>query len=334
MDKRSMPTRRECLFYSAGVVALATGASPGRAAGEETSNRRPPTPQAGGKLDVLVPPRLGLDTYALHRTLTAKDASLRKDLWWVIDQLAELRLTGLQIDPSHFPGLEEETLGRLREAVRPHGYYVEFGMGGWDIERLRQRIKLTARFGGRALRTFCGDERNTPEQLSFFLEAAPPAFRQAAETAEEYGVDIAIENHGDFTTAQMKQLIERADHPRVGICFDTANALFRDEDPLASAKELLPYTNSMHLKDWTMSRAPDGSHRWTEAVLGEGQVPIREILRMAVQMQPGLYIALETPVWPSDDERETVEREQRHVAACARAANRFLQELGVSHAKS
>lgn len=321
------PTRRAVLGAAAGLVT----ANAVRTARAEEAGDGPLSGHALGT--VLVPPRLGLDTYALHRALTAKDPKLRKDLWWVIDQLDELGLTGLQIDPSHFPGQDPQVLVRLSAAMRPRGRYVEFGMGGWGLDRLKERIRLTARFGGRALRTFCGSEESPPDQIAFFLEAAPPALREAGETAEDYGVDIAVENHGDFTTQQMLTLIERTNHPRVGVCFDTGNALFRDEDPLASAKALLPLATSMHLKDWTMSRDAHGKHIWTEAVLGQGQVPIRDMLELAIRTRPGLYIAVETPVRPGDDEQETVAREWRHVTACARTARQLLWDLGVSHAK-
>jgi 3-oxoisoapionate decarboxylase len=302
--------------WIAGCASQGRGASPGHTAGRRPLSRRS-RPAA----------RLGLDTYSLHRCLTASDPALKRDLWWVVEQLEALKLTGLQIDPSHFPGLEEETLSRLEAATLPRGYYVEFGMGGWGVDRMEQRIKLTARFGGRALRTFCGGEGCGPERIALYLEAAPPELHKAGDIAERYGVPIAVENHGDFTIAEMKELLERTDHPWVGVCFDTGNALFRNEDPWEAARELLPYSFSMHLKDWTMTPQADGPPHWKEAVLGQGQVPIRDILELTVKTRPGLYIALETPVQPSDDEKETVEREWRHVQACAEVANRYLTEL-------
>jgi sugar phosphate isomerase/epimerase len=272
-------------------------------------------------------PRLGLDTYTLHRCLTAKDPGNRHDLWWVIDRLGELGLSGLQIDPSHFPGNDEGILQRLDSAVRPRGYYVEFGMGGWDPERLKQRIRLTARFGGRAVRTFCGDEKAGAEQITAYLRWAPPALRQAADAAEEYGVTIAVENHGEFTAAQLKALLDRVGHPRVGACLDTGNSLFQREDPVECARILAPYACSMHLKDWTMTFQPDGTPKWREAVLGTGQVPVKEILRIVVAQKRDLYIAMEAPIQPGGDETETVRREWRNATANAAAARRILAEL-------
>lgn len=271
--------------------------------------------------------RLGLDTYTLHRTLTAKDERRRRDLWWVLDQLEPLGLSGVQIDPSHFPGSDEATLTRLETIVRPRGHYIEFGMGGWDPKRLAERIRLTARFGGKAVRTFCGDESATAEQIAGYLKWAPPALREASRAADEFQVDIAIENHGDLTSAQLKELLDAVGHPRVGACLDTANSLFRREDPIQCANTLAPYARSMHLKDWTMSHGPDGKPEWKEAVLGKGQVPIREVLAIALKARPDLYIAVETPVRPGPDEAETVEREWRHLKANAAAARRLLARL-------
>ncbi len=272
-------------------------------------------------------PRLGLDTYTLHRCLTAKNPGNRKDLWWVLDQLEPGGLESVQIDPSHFPGDDEKTLERLASVVGPRGHYVELGMGGWDPARLEQCGKLTVRFGGRAVRTFCGGETCSREKIADYLRWAPPALRQAAEAADRHGFDIAVENHGDFTSDQLKALLDAVGHPRVGACLDTGNSLFRKEDPIKCARVLAPYVRSMHLKDWTMSFRPDGMPEWKEAVLGSGQVPVKEVLRIATDANPGLYIALEAPVQPSEDETETVDRERRFFKANARAARQLLADL-------
>lgn len=268
--------------------------------------------------------RLGLDTYTVHRCLAAKDPANRRDLWWLIDRLPELGCEGLQIDPSHFPGSEAAILDRLSSAVEPRGLFVEFGMGGWDPQRLAERIRLTARFKGRAVRTFCGDERATPQQIADYLRLAPPALREASRVADDYGVDIAVENHGDFTAAQLKELLDRVAHPRVGACLDTGNSLFRREDPVACARTLAPYVRSMHMKDWTMQHDDSGAPQWHEAVLGRGQVPVQEVLTIVLNERQDLYLALETPVRPGVDEAETIRREWNNAVANAAAARQIL----------
>lgn len=271
--------------------------------------------------------KLGLDTFTFHRTLTAKDPANKRDIWWIIDLAHEHGLEGLQIDPSHFPGDDDKTLERLEAAVGPKKMYLEFGMGGWDPARMRHRIALTGRFGGRALRTFCGGELSTRKEIANYLKWAPPGLRDAADAAEEHGVFIAVENHGDFTGDEMKKLIDAADHPMVGVCFDTGNALFRKEDPLACARILAPHAHSMHLKDWRMRFDEHDHPHWRETPFGEGEGKVEAALRIIDPKARGLYIAIENPVWPSDDEAETVQREMKHFLHTVKAAKEMLKRV-------
>ncbi len=323
MDNRGLSRREFLTTSAAGAAILGTGSM-------LTGCSQPGAGLAGKGRGGGHRFRLGLDTYMLHRTLTAEDPKNRRDLWWVLDHLGEVGLTGLQIDPSHFklvPGDDEASLERLESVVGPKGYYVEFGMGGWDHKRMARRVRLTARFGGKALRTFCGSETNTQEELANYIKWAAPGLRQAAEMTEDCDVYIAVENHGDFTSAQLKELLDLVGHPRVGACLDTGNSLFRKEDPLECAKVLAPYARSMHLKDWFMTHLPDGTPQWKGAVLDEGEVPIAEILTLVAAHHPDLYIALENPVQPTGDEAETVRREWDHLVASAAAAHRILADL-------
>jgi sugar phosphate isomerase/epimerase len=83
----------------------------------------------------------------------------------------------------------------------------------------------------------------------------------------------------------------------------------------------------MHLKDWRVAYEPDGAMRWTEAVPGEGQVPLLDILRVVLAVRPQVNIVLEAPVRPSPSEEETVAREWQHVQASARAARTLLGKV-------
>lgn len=76
-----------------------------------------------------------------------------------------------------------------------------------------------------------------------------------------------------------------------------------------------------------MSFRPDGTPEWKEAVLGTGQVPVKEMLRIAIEANPNLYIALEAPVRPSEDETETVDREWQFFKQNARVARELLADL-------
>jgi sugar phosphate isomerase/epimerase len=273
--------------------------------------------------------KLGLDTYMLHRSLTAKDPALRRDFFSMLDMLDEHGLDGVQIDPSHFPGDDAATLERIRSIVEPKGLYVEFGMGGWDPTRMEQRIKLTSQFGGRALRTFFSGENAKWEQLKEWMNYAEQPFKQIGDVAAKHNVWVAIENHGDFTGPQLRDFLERVNHPRVGACFDTGNSLWRKEDPIECAKALAPYAFSMHLKDWTMTFDAEDKPHWTENLLDTGQIPVTKVLKIVAAEQPELYVAMESPAAPGKNEKETVEREWKNFVACAKAADRIFKDLNL-----
>ena len=201
-------------------------------------------------------------------------------------------------------------------------------MGGWDVQRLRERIVLTSRFGGRAVRTFFGGELTPPEKIKEWMGYALPAMKEAGKIAADHNIAIAIENHGDVTGPQLRAFLEDVDHPSVGCCFDTGNDLFVKEDPIECAKVLAPFTLSMHLKNWTMRFREDGHPVWEEKPLLSGTVPMRKVLRIIADEKPDLYVALETPVRDSDNETETVEREWRHYKVCTAQAVQLVNELG------
>jgi len=271
--------------------------------------------------------RLGLDAYMLHGSLIAKDPKHHRDFFSMLEMLDDHGLDGVQIDPSHFPGDDKKTLDRIRSIVEPKGLYVEFGMGGWDPKRMEHRIKLTSQFGGRALRTFFGGENATWAQLKEWMNYAEEPFKQIGDVAAQHNVWVAIENHGDFTGPQLRDFIERVNHPRVGACFDTGNCLWRKEDPIECAKALAPYAFSMHLKDWTMTFDAEDRPHWTENVLDTGQIPVTEVLEIVAAEQSELYVALESPASPGKDEKETVEREFKHFVASTKAAHRIFKDL-------
>jgi len=76
-----------------------------------------------------------------------------------------------------------------------------------------------------------------------------------------------------------------------------------------------------------MRFTPEGEPDWKEAPLGTGQVPVAEILRIVARHHPDLYIALESPARPGEDEAETARREWEHLVATAGDARRILAEL-------
>jgi sugar phosphate isomerase/epimerase len=148
-----------------------------------------------------------------------------------------------------------------------------------------------------------------------------PEIRHSLPSLHDGGVRLAIENHGDLTSTELVDLVERIDDPAVGICLDTGNALAVFEDPLAAAERMIPFAVTTHFKDCAV--IPTGSgFRVCGAPLGRGMLPLEDLFRLIEEQGEVDRLILELPMEPGGTERESLEREDEAV----RASVAFLRE--------
>jgi sugar phosphate isomerase/epimerase len=123
-------------------------------------------------------------------------------------------------------------------------------------------------------------EPSLARQLERLAETLTPLVRGCADL----GLRVAIENHGDYYVSDLVELCRRV--PGLGIFLDTGNCYLVGEKPLAAAREALPYVLGGHIKDQRVRPVPDGRPLHFEvlnAVPGEGDVPLREILDLLAE---------------------------------------------------
>lgn len=76
--------------------------------------------------------------------------------------------------------------------------------------------------------------------------------------ALDMGIRIAVENHCDSFSEEILWVLDQVDHPSVGACIDTVNALHVMEDPMAAIRNLVWKRHWMIWKrpwpwKWTLS---------------------------------------------------------------------------------
>jgi 3-oxoisoapionate decarboxylase len=125
-----------------------------------------------------------------------------------------------------------------------------------------------------------------------------------APRAAAAGVSIAIENHQDFTSADLMELCVQAGDA-VGITLDTGNSFPVAEAPLDFARTVAPRVRHVHLKDYRVQFTDEG-YRLVRCAIGEGAVPFRELAEilgrdLTASLEPGAlearHIRLFTPDW-------------------------------------
>jgi 3-oxoisoapionate decarboxylase len=155
------------------------------------------------------------------------------------------------------------------------------------------------------------------------VDAVRARLARVAPRAAAAGVSIAIENHQDFTSAELMELCEQAGDA-VGITLDTGNSFPVGEAPLDFARTVAPRVRHVHLKDYRVQFTDEG-YRLVRCAIGDGAVPFRELVRildrdLTASLEPGAlearHIRLFTEAWW----RGYAPVDARRLAAALRAA--------------
>jgi len=109
------------------------------------------------------------------------------------------------------------------------------------------------------------------EQMDMLVEALTPL----AEGCHELGLNLGIENHGDYWLSDLADLCEKV--PHLGIFLDTGNTYLCGESPLPAIRVGARHAVGTHFKDhhvWPIKKPIGLGMRGS--VLGEGDVYLRE----------------------------------------------------------
>ncbi len=174
----------------------------------------------------------------------------------------------------------------------------------------------------------CGDRSAAGAQWHELIASVRQKLGAYAPKALAKGLTIVIENHQDFTSAELVNFCEESG-PNVRIVFDTANTFPVAESPLDFTRTIAPHVRYLHLKDYRVQFTPEG-YRLVRCAIGDGAVPFPELLAILAEhhrtltavLEPGAldvrHVRLFTPDWW----KFYAPREAEALAACLLAAQR------------
>lgn len=119
--------------------------------------------------------------------------------------------------------------------------------------------------------------------------------RAACDAAADFGLALALENHGDLTTEGIEELLERVGDERLRVCFDTANALRAGDDVAAAAARLSAAIDVIHLKDCAGSWDDPAAGPFSVPP-GDGVIPLEAVLAAC----PDALASIELGQLPAD----------------------------------
>ena len=93
------------------------------------------------------------------------------------------------------------------------------------------------------------------------------------------GIRLAIENHFNFPSRRVVELLDHVADDQVGVCLDVANSICAGEWPMETVRVLAQHTINLHLKDYVIQPDPYGVGFSIHGTpLGTGRTDIDAIL--------------------------------------------------------
>lgn len=274
--------------------------------------------------------KVGIDSYSFHRYFGEVYPGLQEDpatKWDVADDfLAFARGQGVDevaLDTWAFPVDDEGYVADLKARVDEIGFDRVVGWGHPDglhggtdeaaLEELKAQIPVARKLGAGIMRIVASSRVYVDEPKEPQIRNTVRMLKEAAEVADANGVVLAIENHIDFTSAEVLRILEGVESESLAVNFDTGNALRMFEDPVEAARRLAPYTVSTHTKDVTARRGGSPAERfvfWPSCPVGQGLVDMPAVVEALAEGgfdgALGVELDLLAPRWADRPEEELV----------------------------
>ena len=255
--------------------------------------------------------KLGLDSFSYNLHMENPQKPL--DVFWFLNRVVELGLDGCQVDPRHLGDWKADLMNGIGQFCSDNGLYLELGTWRYDFDTVSMQLQRASEAGARCLRTFYGGFRHetSAHDLRKAMSDTTEGLKRLAPVAEDAGVPLALENHEEFTSEEIVEILEAVGSPYVRACLDTGNGMPVGEDPVDCVRNLAPYAAATHLKDWVV-RFEDGVPSWEDRALGEGEAKTAQVYAILRHKLPDLPLTIELPTFGSS-RQVTIEDEERNV---------------------
>jgi len=282
--------------------------------------------------------KIGIDSYCYHRYFgevypqqSAPDR--RMTLEQFIDRANTLGVNGVSLESCFIAPLAEDYLSGIRQRLdacqldRVYAWGHPDGLEGGKNERAYDEMIASldhARWIGAPVMRVVGSSlmfRHEPHGPQ--IERLSRMFSSAVKHAEKYDIRLAVENHIDFTSDEMLQLIENVDSPYLGINFDTGNFLRLLDDPVKGMEKLAKHVYATHIKDLRVQKGAtaDDWFFFSCTPVGDGVVDNLKLARILDHSGYEGFLAVEIdflhPDYPQDEDAAV----ERSILELRRIAN-------------
>jgi sugar phosphate isomerase/epimerase len=285
--------------------------------------------------------KIGIDSYCFHRFFgevypQQEQPPFQMTMDDFLDYAKELGVDGVSLESCFFPSFDREYLADLKAKLDQYGFDRVYAWGHPDgLERgqkpseyddMVRSIERAVAIGADVMRVVGSSFTWRKEPHGPQVKALIEQFRRAVPLAEQAGVKMAVENHIDFTGAEMVELIEGVGSPNFGINFDTGNFLRLLDDPVKGMQKLARYTFATHIKDLKVNpnASPDDWYFFSSVPVGDGLIDNVALARMLKDANYQGFLAVETDFLHPDYGNDEHAAIRKSVAGL----RRIVEEIG------
>jgi sugar phosphate isomerase/epimerase len=256
--------------------------------------------------------KIGIDSYCFHRFFgevypEQDQPPFSMTLEDFIQLAKELDVDGVSLESCFIPQREDaaymqgikamlDDYGMDRVYAWGHPDGLEGGKNEAEYKEMIKSFEAAKNIGADVMRVVGSSLMFVKEPHQPQIDRLVKMFKEAVPVAKDYDIKMAVENHIDFTSDEILQLLERVDSPYLGLNFDTGNFLRLLDDPIKGMEKLAKYTYATHIKDLKVQRgvAPDTWYFFSSTPVGDGYVNNRALAQMLKDADYQGFLAVET----------------------------------------
>jgi sugar phosphate isomerase/epimerase len=285
--------------------------------------------------------KVGIDSYCYHRFFgevypDQKPPAKNMTMQDFLVRAKELKVDGVSLESCFFPRkinqkwfkelkaqLDEYKLDRVYAWGHPDG--LERGQNLAAYDEMVAGIPHAKEIGADVMRVVGSSLMYRHEPHGPQVKALAKMFKKAVKVAKEYDVKLAVENHIDFTSDEILQLLEMVDSEYFGLNFDTGNFLRLLDDPIKGMEKLAPYVLATHVKDLMPDKAasPTDWYFFAGVPVGKGLINNQALAELLHKANFKGFLAVEI----DHPHTDWTEREDEAVALSIKELKKIAKAL-------
>lgn len=272
--------------------------------------------------------KYGIDSYCYHRFFgevypEQEKPSYEMSLEDFLKRAKELKVDGVSLESCFIPKFDSGYLSEIKDMLDEYGFDRVFAWGHPDgleggknqkaYDEMIKSIEYAKKIGASVMRVVGSSLKFRFEPHEPQIERLSKMFSEAVKEAEKNNIKLAVENHIDFNSNEMLQIIKNVNSPFFGINFDTGNFLRVLDDPIKGMEKLAKYVFATHIKDLKPQKgvSVDEWYFFSSTPIGDGLIDNKKLAQILKDADYKGFLAVEIDFLHPDynnDEDKAVEQ--------------------------